>query len=135
MRLPKLRTLLVLVGLCLLGLFVWFAGPFFAFADYHPLEPELVRLIVIAIIVVAWVGSGVLKRVRRMRSATNCSPGSSSRHRTTPAPSAEAIRLQREISGGGGDAGVAPRAQGQPLRSALVCVHWRAGFREDHSAH
>ncbi|MCS4292948.1 type VI protein secretion system component VasK [Comamonas sp. BIGb0152] len=32
-----------MVGLVALSLFIWFAGPLFAFADYRPLAPERVR--------------------------------------------------------------------------------------------
>ena len=37
------RAFWVLVGVIALSLFIWFAGPLFAFADYRPLEPERIR--------------------------------------------------------------------------------------------
>ena len=46
------RTLLTVVGIVLLALFIWFAGPLFAFGPYRPLESELVRLILSVLIVV-----------------------------------------------------------------------------------
>lgn len=37
------RAFWVLVGVVALALFIWFAGPLFAFAEYRPLEPERLR--------------------------------------------------------------------------------------------
>jgi len=37
------RSFWILVGLLALSLFIWFAGPLFAFAEYRPLAPERVR--------------------------------------------------------------------------------------------
>ena len=42
------RTFIVLLGLLLIALFIWFAGPYFAFADFRPLETEFARLVAIA---------------------------------------------------------------------------------------
>ena len=42
----KRRTFLVLIGLLILALLIWFAGPYFAFADYRPLESVLARVFV-----------------------------------------------------------------------------------------
>lgn len=62
-----LRTLLIIAGVVLLALFVWFGGPLIAFGaegQYRPLASVLVRLIVIGLIVVALVVSQLLKRRR-----------------------------------------------------------------------
>ena len=40
-------------GFLLLALFIWYAGPYFAFADYRPLEPHHARLIAIRVLIVA----------------------------------------------------------------------------------
>ena len=37
------RTIVLLVGLLLIALFIWFAGPYFAFADFRPLESRVLR--------------------------------------------------------------------------------------------
>jgi type VI secretion system protein ImpL len=66
MALLKNRAFLVALGLLLLALIVWFAGPYFAFADYKPLDSVVARLI--AIIVIA-VGYAVYVQVRYLRSA------------------------------------------------------------------
>ena len=44
------RTFLVFLGLVALALFVWFAGPLFAFADWRPLAGETPRWAIIATI-------------------------------------------------------------------------------------
>src|SRR5271165_4992497 len=54
MKFFKKRAVLIFLGLLLLSLFIWFAGPYFAFADYKPLEPALARLIAILLLFVIW---------------------------------------------------------------------------------
>lgn len=49
------RAFWVLVGLVALMLFVWFAGPLFAFAEHRPLEPESVRWWVIGVLFAIYV--------------------------------------------------------------------------------
>ena len=70
----KSRTVLVFVGLLLLALLIWFAGPYFAFADYKPLEGVVARLVAILVLVVAWAavaGIVLITRVSyRSRRAT-----------------------------------------------------------------
>jgi len=39
----KSRAFLLLLGFLLIAVFIWYAGPYFAFGTYHPLEPELAR--------------------------------------------------------------------------------------------
>lgn len=60
----KSRTFLVLVGLILLALFLWFAGPYFAFAGKAPLESVLARVIAIVIIFVVWAFVFLLKKLK-----------------------------------------------------------------------
>src|SRR5688572_7157961 len=59
-----------IAGLVLLSLFIWFAGPLFAFAGYSPLAPVTVRLVVIALVWVAWAGWLVVKRLRARLATT-----------------------------------------------------------------
>ncbi len=66
MALLKNRAFLVAIGLVLLAVIIWFAGPYFAFAEYKPLESVVARLI--AMIVLA-VGYAVYVQVRHLRSA------------------------------------------------------------------
>jgi type VI secretion system protein ImpL len=65
----KLKQALPIIGLILLALFIWVAGPFFAFLDYHPLEPWIARLILILLIVLAYAGSIVWKKLKAIRAS------------------------------------------------------------------
>jgi type VI secretion system protein ImpL len=66
-----LRALLVGTGFVLMGLFIWFAGPYFSFADYRPLESMTARVIAIVLIVLCWCASIVLKRLRANKASDN----------------------------------------------------------------
>ena len=50
----SLRWFVTIVGLVLLCLIIWFAGPYFAFAEVKPLEGASARWITIVLIVVVW---------------------------------------------------------------------------------
>ncbi len=65
MKFFKKRAVLVFLGLLLLSLFIWFAGPYFAFADYKPLEPVLARLIAILLLFMIW---GLVALVKWLRA-------------------------------------------------------------------
>lgn len=60
----KSRTFLVLVGLLILALLIWFAGPYFAFADWRPLESVLVRVLTIVVVFVAYAFIVLLKKAK-----------------------------------------------------------------------
>jgi type VI secretion system protein ImpL len=47
-------TLLTLLGLVACALLIWFFGPLFAFADFHPLDSTTVRVVLIALLFVWW---------------------------------------------------------------------------------
>jgi type VI secretion system protein ImpL len=69
MKFFKRRGFLVFLGLLLLSLFIWFAGPYFAFAEWRPLESTLARLIAILLLLVLW-GLSVLVKYLRARRAS-----------------------------------------------------------------
>jgi type VI secretion system protein ImpL len=69
MAILKNRTVLLFLGLALLAALLWFAGPYFAFADYKPLESVVARLVAIIVVVVVWA---VALQLRQLRS-TNAS--------------------------------------------------------------
>ncbi len=50
----KSRAFLALIGVIALAVLIWFAGPYFAFADHKPLESVVGRLLAILILVVVW---------------------------------------------------------------------------------
>src|SRR5678816_334852 len=63
------RTAVVLIGLLLIVGFIWFAGPYFAFADFRPLESETARLLAIALVVACWLFFRLMKRLRAYRAS------------------------------------------------------------------
>jgi type VI secretion system protein ImpL len=56
LRLIFNRRVMAILGLIAVGLIVWFLGPLLAFANWHPLDSEIVRAVVIAVIVLFYVG-------------------------------------------------------------------------------
>jgi type VI secretion system protein ImpL len=61
----KSRAFLVILGLVLLALLLWFAGPYFAFADHKPLESVVARLV--AILEHSWTPAGIVAWFHRPR--------------------------------------------------------------------
>ena len=55
MKALKSRGLLVFLGLALLALFIWYGGPYLAFADTVPLGSALARLIAIGALLLVWL--------------------------------------------------------------------------------
>src|SRR5687767_7539740 len=66
-QLFKRTNLLIAIGLLLLSLFIWYAGPFFAFRQWHPLEPQPVRWVLIALLVAAWPACVLWKQWQALR--------------------------------------------------------------------
>src|SRR6185312_8389139 len=64
------RWLWLLLALVLIGLVIWFAGPYVSFADYAPLESALARWIAIALLVVFWGLRAVLRELRAARAGS-----------------------------------------------------------------
>jgi type VI secretion system protein ImpL len=65
----KSRAFVLLIGFLLIALFIWFAGPYFAFAGYRPLDSDVSRLVAIGLVVVCWVVSALIKRLRSSRAS------------------------------------------------------------------
>jgi type VI secretion system protein ImpL len=65
----KSRTVLVFIGLLLLALLIWFAGPYFAFAEYQPLASVVSRLATILVLVVIWAVTLQIKHMRSTRAS------------------------------------------------------------------
>src|SRR5687768_12553403 len=61
------RAFVILLGFLLIVVFIWFAGPYFAFGDYRPLETELARLIAIGVVIGCWLLAKAIKRFRAYR--------------------------------------------------------------------
>jgi type VI secretion system protein ImpL len=63
------RGFLIFLGLLFLALFIWFAGPYFAFAEFRPLESAIARLIAILVVVAIWALWLLLKHLRARRAS------------------------------------------------------------------
>jgi type VI secretion system protein ImpL len=91
------RAVLLLIGLLLIALFVWFAGPYFAFADYRPLETETSRLIGIGLIVACWVVWRLVKWLSANRASEKLGAVLKQARPEKERPSAEAAKLRERF--------------------------------------
>jgi type VI secretion system protein ImpL len=94
------RTIVVLLGLLLIVVVIWFAGPFFAFADWRPLETPNARLIAIGVVVACWALLRLIKRLRAVRAgdrllAAVAAPPAPKPHE--PPPPAEVLKLRERF--------------------------------------
>lgn len=71
----KSRAVLMLIGLVLVALLLWFAGPYFAFADHKPLESTTGRLIAILVLVVIWAIGLTIKQMRSNNASKKLAEG------------------------------------------------------------
>ncbi len=62
------RWVMALLGLSAIALLIWFVGPLLAIADYRPLDSELVRTVLIALVILIYVGK-VLWTLFKAKSA------------------------------------------------------------------
>jgi type VI secretion system protein ImpL len=58
------RWTLALLGLAAISLLIWFVGPLIAIAEYRPLEPDGVRLALIALVILFYVGKRVWEAIK-----------------------------------------------------------------------
>jgi type VI secretion system protein ImpL len=93
----KRRWFVALLGLLLLALFIWIAGPYFAFAGYAPLESILARVILIAVIVALWAASGLRARLRAARASDQLAAAVLRQAPPEPRPSEEATQLREKF--------------------------------------
>ncbi len=71
----KSRLFLVTIGLVLLAVILWFAGPYFAFADHRPLETVVARLIAMLVIAVAYAAYVQLRQLKRASASRQLAEG------------------------------------------------------------
>ncbi len=94
----RLRTLLLLIGLVLIGVFIWVAGPYFAFGFYHPLETETSRIVAIVLIVGCWFIWRMFKRLRARLAGGQLAAAVVRQPKQEAArPSADAIKLRERF--------------------------------------
>jgi type VI secretion system protein ImpL len=73
----KNRTLLTAIGLVLVALIAWFAGPYFAFADVRPLQSAVARLtfiLALAIVYAAWIQFRQFRRAQAGEQLVSAPP-------------------------------------------------------------
>jgi type VI secretion system protein ImpL len=63
------RTFIILLGLLLITVFIWFAGPYFAFAEWRPLDSQFARLVAIGVVVGIWLLWRLMRRLRAYRAS------------------------------------------------------------------
>ena len=92
-----LRKPLVLefLGIILVALLIWFAGPYFAFADLRPLAAERARWLTIALVVAIWAGVKLARRLTAVRASSKLA--SAVLAQPDPAPSAEEAQLRERF--------------------------------------
>jgi len=93
----KSRAFMILLGLTLLALFIWYAGPYFAFADYRPLESATARLVAIGVVVALWCVSVLLKRLRANRASDKLVAAVVKQATADQRPSADAVQLRERF--------------------------------------
>src|SRR5262245_48138892 len=114
------RWFLTLLGFVLLAVFIWYAGPYFSFADYSPLEPVNARIFLFLAILVVWAGWRAWKRLRAMQAGDRLVAAvvrqASPREER---PSAEAVQLRERF-----ETGVATLKQSRKGGHSLYDLPW-----------
>jgi type VI secretion system protein ImpL len=92
------RVLPIVLGLLLIALVIWYAGPYFAFGKYQPLASPRSRLIAIAAVVALWAVFHVVKRLRANRASDKLAAAVVQQARAEePRPSADVIQLRERF--------------------------------------
>jgi type VI secretion system protein ImpL len=116
----KRRAFLVVLGFVLLAAFIWYAGPYFAFADFRPLESVGARLIAIALTIGIWLCAVLLRRLRAIHLSDKlASAVVRQSHEADARPSAEAVKLRERF-----EEAVATLKQRRRGRQSLYDLPW-----------
>ncbi len=91
------RALVRLIAFALIAVFIWNAGPYFAFGSIRPLESETSRYIAIGLIVVLWLLSGVVRWLRATRATDKLVGAIVAARPEKERPSAEAAKLRERF--------------------------------------
>ena len=91
------RAMIVIPGFAMAGLFIWYAGPYFAFGNYRPLDTEFGRLVAIVAIVAIWALVKLVKRLRANRASDKLVAAVVKQSHAEPRPSAEAMQLRERF--------------------------------------
>ena len=114
------RFLVVTIGFLLMALFIWFAGPLFAFGSYRPLESETSRFIAMGLVVAIWLGARLVRRLRAFRASDMLVAAVLKQaHPAKDQPSAEVVRLRERF-----EEAVATLKQGRQSGHSLYDLPW-----------
>jgi type VI secretion system protein ImpL len=92
------RSIVLLIGFLLVVIFVWYAGPYFGFGQYRPLESTEARLIAIAVIVGCWFLWRLAKRLRAFRASDRLLAAVVKQPQPEPnRPPAEVVKLRERF--------------------------------------
>ena len=130
----KRRVFLVVVGLVLVALFIWIAGPFVAFADWYPLAPALNRVIAIALVIAGWALMAWLKRRKAARAGDQLAAAVVKQAQTDGRPVGRRHAASRAVRGSGRGAQAEEGRPPEPVRPAVVRDHRRPGIGQDDGA-
>jgi type VI secretion system protein ImpL len=94
----KRRAFLVFLGVLLIALLIWLAGPYFAFADVKPLESAEARLIAILAVVALWIVWALVKRLRAGRAGAKLAQAVAGKPQAAaPGGAREAVQLRERF--------------------------------------
>ena len=96
-RFLRWRALLTFLGFVLVALFIWYFGPYFAFADYQPLESAWARIGLFLAMVVLWIVSRLVRRLRSGRASAHLAAAVVRQEVAETRPSAEAQQLRERF--------------------------------------
>ena len=114
------RVIVVAIGFLLMALFIWFAGPLFAFGTYRPLESETSRFIAMGLVVAFWFASRLVRRLRAFRASDMLVAAVIKQaHPTKEQASAEVVRLRERF-----EEAVATLKQGRQSGHSLYDLPW-----------
>src|SRR6188508_476481 len=114
----KKRSVVVAIGLILIAIVIWFAGPYLAFAGWFPFESELVRILIIVAMFVGWGGLVLLKHLRASAASARLMAGAA-KPRTGEPPNEEARQLRERF-----DEAVTALQRGKTRGASLYDLPW-----------
>ena len=93
----KSRGFLLTLAFVLIALFIWLAGPYFGFGEYHPLESSTARFIAIVFVALVGIAVVVFKALRANRASDKLVAAVVSQSRMEDRPSADVQQLRERF--------------------------------------
>jgi type VI secretion system protein ImpL len=91
------RIFIVLIGLLLIAIFIWNAGPYFAFGNYRPLETEFSRWVAIGLVVGIWLLVRMVRWLKANRASDMLVGAVLKQSKEKEKPSAEQVKLRERF--------------------------------------